>query len=188
MRVLAAMATLLLAACTTWQRPDLDPAAAGREREIDTAECTAAAMQAIPLPSPPQAALAGPAEYSVSGTTIVYGPDGQVATGYVNGTATASGGYDPGRGLLEGQYFQEGLNVEAARQKLANACMLRRGWVKVKARQEPAAAPVFAQAPVQSPAYSAPPSSPIAGEPPMPLVLPAPSPGRYSEWSKAQGH
>jgi len=189
MRALTVAVALLLGGCTTWERPDLDPVTAERQREIDTAECTAAAMQAVPLPNPPpQAALASPAEYSVSGTTTFYGPNGQITTGYVNGTATAAGGYDPGRGLLEGQYFQEGLNAEAARQKLANACMLRRGWVKVKAGQQPAAAPLAAQVPAAGSTYSIPAPSLTASEAPLPLPPPTPVAARYSEWSKTQGH
>jgi hypothetical protein len=191
MRGLTVMAALLLAGCasSTWERPGLDPAAAERARTIDSAECTVAAMQAVPMPNPPaQASSASPAEYSVSGTTTYYGPNGEITTGYVNGTATVHGGYDQEHGLIGGQYFAESLNAEAARQKLGAACMLRRGWVKVKAGHEPVAAPAIAQTVAPASAYVGPGSASASSQAPLPLDPPSLSAARYSQWSKTQGH
>jgi hypothetical protein len=189
MRALILTVALLLPGCSryTWQQPGLDPATAERARQIDTAECTAAAMQAITLPNPPQApAVAAPSEYSLSGTTTVYGPDGEVNTGYYSGTARASssGGDRAADGIAAFQAREDHSNAVNARNGLANACMLRRGWVKVRSGQEPMSAPTVAAPPVSTVQASA----PRGTEEPAPLPPPAPATSRHSEWSKAQGH
>ena len=203
-RALIVTAALLLAGCTTytWERPGLDPVTAERQREIDTAECTVAAMQAVPKPDSRlvTASAAEPLDYSVQGTATIYGPGGEVQTGYYSGTATpAGGGGYTAPGIAQAQFLTDSYNATNARAGLANACMLRRGWVKVKAGQEamaaaapgpaytaPASPNALAQIPTPVSSYSAS-VSPPANEAPLPLVLPAPSPARYSEWSKTQG-
>jgi hypothetical protein len=191
MRALILTVALLLAGCAqyTWQHPGLDPAAAERARQIDIAECTAAAMQAITLPNPPQApAVAAPSEYSLNGTTTVYGPDGEVNTGYYSGTARASssGGDRAADGIAAFQAREDHSDAINARNGLANACMLRRGWVKVRSGQEPMPAPAVALA--APPVSTVQASAPMVTEEPAPLPPPTPAASRYSEWSMAPGH
>jgi len=111
-----------------------------QQHEIDSAECTAIAMQVIPLPAvtvPNAITNTAPSSYSVSGSTTMYGQDGQAYTGYYNGTVSAGNTFDPMRALAAGAAFEQGLqdNAErsranAVRRHLADACMLRRGWIK----------------------------------------------------------
>ena len=47
-------AILLLVGCAptyTWQNPQLNPADADRQREIDKAECTVYGMNSVPVPN-----------------------------------------------------------------------------------------------------------------------------------------
>ena len=153
MRVLklAAALAFAVAGCVprySWYNPGVDPSVAERQREIDSAECRAVAMQSIPLPNlptpPAPARPSAPSNYSVSGTTTVYGTNGEAYTGYYNGTAT-SGGFetaDLARAGLEGAEQTQAMidlyrrnQAYQARDQLADACMMRRGWTKVTAGQ-----------------------------------------------------
>jgi hypothetical protein len=154
------MVALVLAGCAapmTWQHPGLDGDAANRQREIDSAECTAVAMQAISLPVLPamQPSPSASRGYVVSGTATVYGANGDSATGYYSGTVAGNGGDQ----ALEGaQAYQVRANTylfsqaQRARADFANACMLRRGWVKTSsAPQPPSILSAVAAAPNASP-------------------------------------
>ena len=114
MRILRLTAPLvLLAGCApyTWQHPGLDSAEAQRQFEIDSAECTATAMQAIPMPT--------------AQTTVNVSFNGSEATSD-----------DRGNDVFASDERVEQLRAERqaeqARYRLANACMLRRGWEQVR--------------------------------------------------------
>ncbi|MEI9995645.1 MAG: hypothetical protein WDM91_13705 [Rhizomicrobium sp.] len=145
MRISHLMAALLLAGCApryTWDNPSLAPGLADRQRAIDSAECTATAMRAIPLPDLPAISTTAPSGYTVSGTTTSYGPSGQVQNGYYSGTV--SGGGDAAQaGANAYLLMQAGFARSAAVRAQANyaaACMMRRGWVKEKPGEQPSVA------------------------------------------------
>ena len=115
MRIVRLSAALvLLAGCApyTWQHPGLDGAETQRQLEIDSAECTAIAMQTVPMPTAPAT------------TTVNVNVNG--------GEAMSSGGNDYFAGAERAEQLTAERHAEQARYGLANACMLRRGWEKVR--------------------------------------------------------
>src|SRR5690348_4282119 len=107
-----------LAACAAprvvWQQPGQDTAATETQRKIDSAECTAIAMQTVSLP--PEAETKVAVNFRVSDQPGV-GDSGPM-------TATDS--------ALEAQRLRIAALKEAIteRQAINDACLLHRGWVK----------------------------------------------------------
>jgi hypothetical protein len=116
---------------------------ADRQREIDTAECNVAAMQAVPSPQMPALPPSPvPQSYSVSGTATTYDANGNAHTGYYSGRASSEGSaFDPAKSMMEGaaaaQFGHDSYQSNVARRQFAEACMLRRGWTKAMAGQQP---------------------------------------------------
>ena len=146
MRVYYLLAALALVGCTpryTWQNPSVAPALADRQRQIDSAECGAIAMRAVPMPNVSMPADVSPPEprnYRISGNTSTFGPGGTMYNSTFQGTATAA---PAGTSYAEGvrQLAEaDAMNAQAAqmraaekaRDNLADACMMRRGWNKVR--------------------------------------------------------
>ena len=204
MRVLKLAATLAfaVAGCAprySWYYPGVDPTVAERQREIDSAECTAVAMRSIPLPNlptpPAAAATSAPSHYSVSGTTTVYGANGESYTGYYSDTANGAAPYEsPAQAQMEGAEASQAMidsyrrnQAYRAQDQLADACMMRRGWTKVMAGRQPnpAATPAaVTQAPQATVTPPIQPAAPIAKDP-SPSGAPFQS---FGDWQKSNGN
>lgn len=121
MRGIYLVSAFLLAGCAhpaafTWEHPGLDSATAERQGEIDSAECTALAMQQVVLPGEP-------AQTNVN--VNVSGPGGGI---YAGGHMTMTGS-EMQADRMRNDAFEQ---AEQERASLANACLLQRGWVRVK--------------------------------------------------------
>jgi hypothetical protein len=148
MRIHCLMSALVLAGCAapyTWEHPGLDPVAAERQGDIDSAECAAFALQSVPGPGvalPPQTTTNAPRHYSVNGEATIYDQNGGTYTGHYSGTANsgASEPISPAISYSQGAAAEQ-LEIDNWRRSevvrdLTNACMLRRGWVKVRTGQQ----------------------------------------------------
>jgi hypothetical protein len=141
MRMHLFITLLLLTGCAhapkyAWENAALDAPTADRRRNIDTAECQAAAMANVPLPSLPTSVvpvIAQPSQYNVNG--VVNGQS-------YNATVTPVSSYDPAADLQAGQAYAEGLNRDSrlfaqydaavkVQAQFGEACMMRRGWNKI---------------------------------------------------------
>ena len=118
MRTVYLIAAVMLTGCAAtpkygWRNPTLDGELSSRQGAIDSAECQASAMNAVPLPIPPaQQVVAKPATgrtYTVNGTTTAYSPNGGAYNSTFNGTVTEQQAFDPGAALAEGAAFAEDL-------------------------------------------------------------------------------
>lgn len=169
MRILCLLAGLALAGCAapyTWEHPGLDPATAERQGEIDRAECMALAMQQVQLPSEP-------AQTNVNVNVSGFGP---------TMTRTSSD-----LAAQQAETIRTGAFVQAQdeRDALANACLLRRGWVRVRRGEQASVA--SAPLPASSPALAAaeqPTSEPV----PAPAVQSQGQFQQFDDWrSKISG-
>ena len=118
MRRLIIVFALGAAACAprvVWEQPGRNMATAERQRQIDTAECMAVAMQETALP----------AESAQMRVTVNFQGPGQSQTASP-GQMTATADEMEARRLRTAALAE----AETERQALAGACMLRRGWVK----------------------------------------------------------
>jgi hypothetical protein len=204
MRVLQLAAALAfgLAGCVpryTWYNPGVDPAVADRQRAIDSAECAAVAMQSIPLPSlptiPAPVAQSSTNNYPVSGTITLDGANGEIYTGQYRANSFGAGYViNPAEaqmegaeaGLVAGEAYRRDQAYQA-QGRLADACMMRRGWTKVRAGQPPNLTPAPA-AVVQAPLAAAmPPSQPAAPTATAPSLSGAAFQS-FETWQKSHGN
>jgi len=193
---LAAVLAIALAGCAprySWYNPSIDPSVAERQRDIDSAECTAVAMRSIPSPALPTPTPApAPNNYPVSGTITLDGENGETYTGHYRANGNGAGLYEsPAQAQLEaaeawqaGEAADEAHRANQAQDRLADACMMRRGWAKVMAGQQPNLAAVSAGA-VQAPPATA--TTPAA--PPATAAIPsAASFQSFGDWQKTHGN
>jgi hypothetical protein len=186
---LAAGLAFVLAGCAqryTWYNPSVDPAVAERQQEIDSAECTAIAMQSIPMPVLP-APTPAQNNYPVRGTITLDGENGETYTGQYTANGNAAPPIDLERSFQEGMASAQTVQAYRARDNLAAACMMRRGWVKATAEQQPN--PVTASASViPTPQPTA--AQPIQSAAPIATVA-SPSGAAYQgfdAWQKNHGN
>jgi hypothetical protein len=145
MRLHSLIALFLVAGCApsyTWNNPSVSSAEASRQFEIDKAECTAFAIQSIPVP--PQSTYQPPVattqpSYSVSGSVTIYDANGNMHFGQYSGMAHSSAPINYLQQIETGeQTAQESARRDEAFQaqdNLAEACLLKRGWQKVPTAQ-----------------------------------------------------
>lgn len=113
MRLQLLATLLLLSACAsapkyTWTNPSLAPVAMDGQRQIDSAECTAIAMQGVPLPTMPS-------ETNINVNVDQFG-------GHMTETGTE----------IESRQIdlENKRQAQIARRNLAEGCMLKRGWIR----------------------------------------------------------
>ncbi len=129
MRIFLLIAAVALTGCATpvtWEHPGLDPVSAERQREIDSAECVAVAMREVSLP----------AQAPQTNVTVNVQGSGQSHIGD-SGHMTMTGSE------YEAQFLRTRAleQAETERGALANACMLRRGWVRHRTGEPAVSAP-----------------------------------------------
>ena len=118
MRIFSLIVAVTLTGCAapiTWNHRGLDPVSAERQREIDSAECVAIAMRDVSLPEQP----------AQTNVTVNVQGSGQSQVGD-NGHMTMTG-TEASAEIMRADALRQAENERAA---LADACMLRRGWVK----------------------------------------------------------
>ena len=106
-----------------------DPEKADRQRAIDHAYCSKAAVGSVPIPEP-QARRAEPESYRASGTINSYNP----STGYTNhsysGTVTRrqSAGESFSQGYASGSELGSAIAAIKIQRDIYHGCMIAKGW------------------------------------------------------------
>lgn len=133
----------------TWQNSSLSPSEVESKRAVDMAECEVHAHQAVPLPALPPSELTNSSnsrQYTVNGQTNGYNIYGDSYSGTYTATITEEPSYQQNAFQQGMAYAQESYardlqieQYEDAVNKRANyveACMIKRGWVKVAVEME----------------------------------------------------